>query len=109
MTIAEFAVWFLAVFALIRASIIEPPESAKTAREYVSTVRQMKPWHPVYWVVAVVLVVPVFTAWSACRYALHLASLWLAKGLEKVSEITAMKPRESVAVFQPVVWREIRP
>jgi hypothetical protein len=107
-TIVTAAVWGLAVFALIQASIIDPPESTKTGRQCVSRVRQMKWWHPAYWVAAVVLVFPLYVIGSASRYALHVASLWLAKGFKKLAAITAMDSRQPPA-YQPVIWREVRP
>lgn len=106
--IVTAAVWGLAVFALVQASIVDPPESTKTMRQCVSTIRQMKRWHIPYWIAAVALAFPLHVIGSASRYALHLASLWLAKGLKKLAEITAMDNHQPPAC-QPIVWREVRP
>lgn len=102
--IVTIAVWFLALFALVQASIVEPPESTKTAREYGTAMRRVKRWP--YWIAGVALAVPLFTAWSALRFALYLASFLAAWVSVRLATATAMDDR-AIRVYRASTWREV--
>lgn len=106
--IVTAAVWFLAVFALVCASVVEPPDSSHTPRQYGATVRCMKWWHPPYWIAAVVLAAPLFTAWSALRFALYLASFLAAWASVRLATATAMDGRR-ISLYRLPGWREVHP
>lgn len=107
-TFVVFAVWFLAAFALIRASIVEPPEQSRSPRQYGATLRRMKPWHPVFWVAAVTLAVPLYTLWTACRFALYLAAFVGALASAWLATVTSMDGR-ALIVHRLAGWTEVRP
>jgi hypothetical protein len=107
-TVVTVAVWLLAGFALIRASLIEPPQSSRTASEYRSTFRAIRWWHPAYWVAAIVLAVPVFTAWSALRFALYLAAFVAAALSVRLATLTSMDGRR-IRIYRAHSWGEVRP
>lgn len=106
--IVTFAIGFLALFALIRASIVEPSESARTPREYGAALRRMRWWHPAYWIAGVALAVPFFTTWNACRFALYLASFLAAAVLVLLATATAMDGRR-IRLYRLHGWSEVRP
>lgn len=105
-TIVTVAVWFLAAFALITASVIEPPESTKTGHEYGTALRRIKLWP--FWIGAVLVAAPLFTAWSALRFALYLASFLAAAAAVRLASAMAMDGR-ALRVYRISPWREVRP
>lgn len=102
--IVTIAVWGLALFALVQASIVEPPESTKTAHEYGSALRRIKSWP--LWVGAVLIAAPLFTAWSALRFALYLLSFLAAAVSVRLATVTAMDGR-AIRVYRASLWREV--
>lgn len=107
-TIVVFAVWFLAAFALIRASIVEPPESSKSPRQIGTVLRGMQWWHPPFWVVAVLLAVPLYTVWTACRFALYLVAFVGAVASAWLATVTSMDGR-ALIIHRLVGWTEVHP
>lgn len=105
-SVVTVAAWLLAGFALIRASIVTPPESTRTAAEYRTTFRAMRWWHPAYWVAAVALAVPAFTAWSALRFALYLASFLAAALSVRLATLTSMDGRR-IRIYRVHSWGEV--
>lgn len=104
--ILTVAVAFLAVFALLRASIVEPTDTARTRHQYGAALRHMKWWHPPYWIAAVVLAVPLFTALSACRFVLYLLSFLAAALSVRLATATAMDGRR-IRLYRLPGWREV--
>lgn len=97
--IVTAAVAFLAVFALVQASIVDPPDAPRTPR-------RMQWWHPFMWVAAVAIVFPLYTCWSALRFALYLVSFATAWASVGLATATAMDGR-AIRVYRVSTWREV--
>jgi len=102
--IVTAAMWGLAIFALVRASIVEPPESTRTLGQYGAALRQVKRWP--LWIAAVVLAAPLFTIWNACRFGLYLLSFLVACLSVRLATATAMDGRD-LRVYRIPAWREV--
>lgn len=103
--IVTVAVLFLAMFALVRASVVEPGESARTPHQYGISARRLTRWP--YWMAAVLVVAPLFTAWTACRFILYLISFVAACLSVRLATATAMDGR-TLHVYR-LPGREVRP
>ncbi|MFI7126031.1 hypothetical protein ACIBQ1_10080 [Nonomuraea sp. NPDC050153] len=97
--IVAATVVFLAVFALVQASIVDPPESPRTPR-------RMQWWHPFMWIAAVSIVFPLYTCWSALRFALYLVSFATAWASVGLATATAMDGR-AIRVYRVSTWQEV--
>ncbi|WP_157253247.1 hypothetical protein [Nonomuraea typhae] len=106
--VIEIAVALLVIFALVRASIIEPPASARDPRQYRARLRSMRWWQPAYWIAAVMLVAPLITAWNALRFAAYLAAFLTACASVRLANATAMDGR-AIRVYRASPWREFAP
>lgn len=103
--IVTAALGFLAFLALVQASIIEPPASARTPRQYREKLRSMRWWHPAFWVASVLLAAPLVTTWNALRYAAYLAAFLAAWASVRLANATAMDGR-TIRVYRTSPRRE---
>lgn len=102
--IVTCAIGFLAICALLRASIVEPGDSARTPHQYGASIRCVKRWP--YWMAAVLVVAPLLTAWTACRFVLYLLSFVAAYLSVRLATATAMDGR-ALHVYRLPGWREV--
>lgn len=107
-TIVGLGIAFLAVFALVTASIGEPPAGTRTAGEYGVVLRGMRWWHPAYWVAVVTVAVPLVAAWYACRFAVYLLCFVLAGVAVWLATAAAMDGRR-MRIYRIAAWREVSP
>lgn len=104
--IVTCAIGFLAVCALVRASIVEPGDSARTPHQYGASIRRVKSWP--YWIAAVLVAAPLLTAWTACRFVLYLLSFVAACLSVRLATAAAMDGR-ALRVYRLPGWREVHP
>lgn len=102
--IVTCAIVFLAICALVRASIVEPGESARTPHQYGASIRSVKRWP--YWMAAVLVITPLLATWTACRFVLYLLSFVAACLSVRLATATAMDGR-ALHVYRLPGWREV--
>ncbi|MFI6496949.1 hypothetical protein [Nonomuraea typhae] len=103
--IVTAALLVLALFALVQASIIEPPASTRAARQYRTALQSMRWWQPAFWLAAVLLAAPLVTAWNALRFAAYLVAFLAAWASVRLANATAMDGR-TIRVYRTCTRRE---
>ncbi|TMS00214.1 hypothetical protein [Nonomuraea basaltis] len=98
-TIVTVAVWLLAAFALIQASIVDLPDDDQDTAEP----RPLKWWHPFYWLGAVAVAFPLYTLWNAGRFAVYVAAFVVACLSVHLATASALDGR-ALRVYRTPVW-----
>lgn len=88
--------------------VVRDPDRLPDARnwaEYVAAVRQMKWWHPAWWLLGLFGGFAV-ALWFALRYALYLLSVVTARASAWTARATALDGR-GLRVYRPTPYRPI--